>query len=1078
MNVKSILKKVLPIICSILLIVIITVTVTAIKNNSAKTPDLGDAKDEAYLSITETLGGKEFTYKITKGELYDDLRSQIGLSTVITMTNKAILKDAVSETSNKSYWDSVTDAEIVEAINKDVYGEDNIDEDGNITITDDEEKEDLEKKFITSMYTGYGYTITADGIYSAEVKEHYNLVLAKKLYAKEAFAKEIKEADEDEPYFDDDEIEEYYEENYGKNFYALIVPFKSSDEAKLLLQQLGYVYDSTSSVSAWVNNSIKETEEGSGIYESVKGDLATTTQVIEAFINLYNHVNGTKLVEGTITLEKDAEGKNVYKFSDGCDYAKVDTTAEAQAAREAVKALANGLTEEKTIEEKQVLISAAKAAVKALQDKLADETGTQSVLNKLDEVLALYSEVDFAEQELDLVTACETIINTYNDVTVVFNKDNKDSVIYWDFAKLDEYDSSFATKLESNYYTYYPFYNGEKENSVNDKNQKWYSKSPFSSSSVYYYVIKLGEEAAPKLEDVREEILAKLEEEAFDDTIMEEMMCKLRAEYGFKVLDKGLQADYIEVCEKYDVEYKKFKKQSTLIATSSKDSFTYEISVEALFNYMEKTLGLATAISKISSQRLVVNTYFNKYYDYASKEWLGEEGEELKELIIENVETQRLNFLSGAYTSYGYDPSVLTWEEFLFQMNGVNDEYELANVMLYSNVAADYIAEAIKFVSVKGETFEEIEFDVEYSDALASAAWELLEKRMKSVYEDTFNVNGEHFLVSMYESAKEALASDATPLDPKEWSDEQKELAKEFIESVYDYLQYAEGTYAKKLQAVVDAFDAAPYNVEDADGNDVLIVNSDNQQYKYVLKYANGKFIDLAKYKSAGLHVTYESLGSFGAGKMVKPFEEAAKSIWTADKEAGESTDNITVYANEEGKHFIETEFGYHLYVNLSSTFSEAYKVKTLDANGNVVDGEEQIIPSLYEIRLSNLIDAYSALITDELSEEEKEEINNKIDELKENLSTEAEAAITAYYDVVVSELTGNYFSSLLQQSELKALVSGAGFTLASSQFASADVIKLMETNEENTFDSNLKYLKAEDLAVFDITNAFVNANK
>lgn len=1078
MNVKSILKKVLPIICTILLIVIITVTVTAIKNNSAKTPDLGDAKDDAYLSITETLGGKEFTYKITKGELYEDLRGQIGLSTVITMTNKAILKDAVSETTNKSYWDSVTADEIVEAINKDVYGEDNIDEDGKITITDDEEKEDLEKKFKTSMYTGYGYTITADGIYSAEIKEHYNLILAKKLYGKEALAKEIKEADADKPYFDDDKVEEYYEENYGKNFYALIVPFKSSNEAKLLLQQLGYVYDSTSNVSVWVNNTIKETKEGSGIYESVKGDAAKVNQVVEAFINLYNHVSGEKLVEGTIAIEKDADGKNVYKLSEGCDYAKLDVTAEATAARDAVKALATALTEEKSIEEKQELISAAKTAVKALQDKVADETGTQSVLNKLDEVLALYSEVDYKATELDLVTSCETIINTYNDVTVVFNKDNKDSVIYWDFAELDEFDSSFGTKLESNYSSYYPFYNGEKENSVNDKNQKWYSKSPFSSSSVYYYVIKLGEEAAPKLEDVRDEILAKLEEEAYTDDIMEEKMCELRAEYGFKVLDKGLQEDYITVCEKYEVEYKKNKKKSTLVASASKEGFTYEISVEALFDYMEKTLGLATAISEISSQRLVINTYFNKYYDYASKEWLGEEGEELKDLIIENVEVQRLNFLSGAYASYGYDPSVLTWEEFLFQMNGVNDEYELADAMLYSNVAADYIAEAIKFVSVKGETFEEIEFEVEYSDALANAAWAMLEKRMKAVYEETFTVNGEHFLVSMYESAKEALASDATPVDPKEWTDEQKALAKEFIESVYDYLQYAEGTYAKKLQAVVDAFDAAPYNVEDADGNDVLIVDTDNQQYKYVLKYGNGKFVDLAKYKSAGLHVSYESLGSFGAGKMVKPFEEAAKSIWTADKEAGELTDNITVYANEEGKHFIETEFGYHLYVNLGSTFSKTYKVKTLDANGNVVDGEEQIIPSLYEIRLSNLIDAYNALITDDLSEEEKEKINDKIDELKENLSTEADAAVTAYYDVVVAEVTGNYFSTLLQQSEIKDLVNGAGFQLSSSQFTSADVVKLMETNEENTFDSNLKYVKAEDLAVFDITNAFVNANK
>ena len=65
-----------------------------------------------------------------------------------------------------------------------------------------------------------------------------------------------------------------------------------------------------------------------------------------------------------------------------------------------------------------------------------------------------------------------------------------------------------------------------------------------------------------------------------------------------------------------------------------------------------------------------------------------------------------------------------------------------------------------------------------------------------------------------------------------------------------------------------------------------------------------------------------------------------------------------------------------------------------------------------------------------------------------------------------------------ISKNELEALIKGAGFTLSSSQFTSADVVKLIETNETNTFDTNLKYLEAEDLEAFDITSAFVNANK
>ena len=53
-----------------------------------------------------------------------------------------------------------------------------------------------------------------------------------------------------------------------------------------------------------------------------------------------------------------------------------------------------------------------------------------------------------------------------------------------------------------------------------------------------------------------------------------------------------------------------------------------------------------------------------------------------------------------------------------------------------------------------------------------------------------------------------------------------------------------------------------------------------------------------------------------------------------------------------------------------------------------------------------------------------------------------------------------------------------AALCIASCGETEGDVVKLIETNETNTFDTNLKYLEAEDLEAFDITNAFVNANK
>ena len=243
---------------------------------------------------------------------------------------------------------------------------------------------------------------------------------------------------------------------------------------------------------------------------------------------------------------------------------------------------------------------------------------------------------------------------------------------------------------------------------------------------------------------------------------------------------------------------------------------------------------------------------------------------------------------------------------------------------------------------------------------------------------------------------------------------------------------------------------------------------------QYVLEYPGGS-IDIAKYKSAGLYVKFETLGKFTEGKMVKEFEDAAKSIWEKDK-ADNETSRITIYADDASKHAIETKFGYHLYINLSSTFVTEY----------VSDGEtvESAIPSLKEIRTSNLISALNALITDETSDSEKDKINARVKELEATLSEDAKNAITTYYSPVIAEFTGSYFSALLQQHDIALMASGAWtngtvtVTLNSSIYNNADIIKMTDVNNESTTKTNISYLKAEDLGSFNLTKAWLDASK
>lgn len=1080
MNGSSYFKKVFPVLLTIVLIIVITVVVSSASAGSKNYPSL-ESPEGTYVEISDNVGGNSYTFKLTRQEMYNELKNGIGLSTIITKSNIAILSKAIYK-DGKSFYESVSDEEIAEEVKTATYGEDVVVEE----LSADEKKE-LEEAFTKSMLTGYGYKTEED------IQNHYRLILAKELYAKTKLAEEVKDEDSD-LYIDEDAIDDYYEDNYTKSYYALVVPFKTSAQATLALQQLGVAVKD----SKWVHVSLKEINVGTGAYELEYGAELTPQEIVKTVIKLHEMVNGHK--EDAAFKVGDAklnDKKDAYILDKDCDYAVVDCSsllAEIAALLPSIKTLvtpegSNALTEEaKTQALAEIANVQAKLdEVKAMLVYDKPVATVQTIIDSLKKALGNESADESSDDPTILIDKLTKAVEDFDGEAYIFNTDNKDSKLYYDSLELKSYDSKLPSQLKNNYVAFVPYKYGDTAASENTSvsSKKWYSASSVSGTNVSYILLKLKEENAPQLVDVKDEIIEKLTEEKLTSAYTEEKMAELRAEYEFQIFDPELEKSYKATVEGYeDVKYRTSKKKGTNVVVSFKDG---QMTTDDLFKAMDETSGIATLVSELSYQRLLNVLEFNKYYNPTTGEWLGEEGKEIRDNIINGIENERLYYLSGYYSSYGYDPTVTSWEEFISGIYGAKDEKELAMINLYSEISSDYlniISEAF-LTETEGK---DVSFLMDYKEALDSDMWKYIEEKMKEALAKEFTVNGIHLLVSVYESVNDEANSTAenstvVQVNPEKWTPEQKQGAKDLIKEVKAYLEVAEGTYATKLQAVADAFSAAPYAQYDKDGNYVKVIDSNNQEVKYVLKAADCE-INLAKYKSLGLTVTYQSLGSFSNGTMVEPFEKAAKAIWVQDI-ADKEYNRITVYpegisaeymAENELTEDIITEFGYHLYVNLSSSEATTYQGIVVDENGKPVAGEgdeykteDRILPSLFEIRANIMLTALKAVDQTELSEEEVAELEKLIEEYTGYVTTEVSSAITKYYTTLAEQVMGAQFGSLLQQKDIVKLLEKG--TISTPSSVTIDAIKeILDINAESVFEGTLTLLEKGDENKFVVT--------
>ncbi len=905
MNGSQVVKRTLPLIIVLLIIIGIAISCTVLNKDKA-VPAITNP-ESLYFEVGE--GDRKFS--MTNEDIYTQLKNSYGLSMLIEMIDIDLLKSGETD-----YYNAVTNEEIEEAIEKDKFPENRYPK-GKDALTEDEIEEAV-KTFNDNMLVNNGLKDVE------EITAFYRLKLARKKYAIAQLEKKIQEADQlakedksKEPYFTEKEYETQYKADYQNGYWAIIVPFRSEEEGYTLLRQLGItVHKKDTSVSGDFTKWVRTEDE-----EEV---ALTTAEVVQAFIDMYNAVHAHKLenypnetvtVFEDIQYEKDEEGKYIFK---------TDVASEDDEER----------------------------------------------LNEF----------------------------------------------YFTYKEIVEYNSSIQNYLKVSMKNYV---NYEKEEITSD--QKFFTPElkSYANNKLFVFMLKISEEVAPDLDEVRDEVYQTLFEKELTENFIQEQIVKLREEKGFQIFDASLEKRYIASISSYDVEHKNTKAESKTMVAKVGDT---EYSADELFDYMDKRYGIDVALNRINYFRLLNNPELNQIFDYYQTD-LKERDRILDPERWQEVKTSirniRDNFLRNYFASAGY-PATYGWRNFIKDYFGVQDENELKFYVLHSEIVSDF---AEKLSSV-----EDLEED--------SELWILYEEKMQEIVDDFFSSKGVHLLISVNDDS-------GTPIHPDEWTLYQKELAMELFNEIWKYYESEGETVTSRLQKLADLFLEAPRFLADRGQN----VEEQPEGFDYTLETNYYKF-EFAKYKSAGLVLKFEDLGEGSPGKYVEPFEEALREIWKANP----TSEEPTPYKDAETDEYkpIITEFGYHAYVNLSSTDIPKWYYSSDE------DQEEPgIIPTLQMVK-TYLKDSESSYLFDGTEDEEDSEDENNED--KEKFTSAMKTAVETYFNPVFEEISGSFNVTIKLYEELK----GLDFTFNSKNYTEAQFKDYVQ-GRIDSYQSNLKYFGVEE---------------
>lgn len=431
--------------------------------------------------------------------------------------------------------------------------------------------------------------------------------------------------------------------------------------------------------------------------------------------------------------------------------------------------------------------------------------------------------------------------------------------------------------------------------------------------------------------------------------------------------------------------------------------------------------------------------------------------------LDDQISALKVYFTNGNFESYGYAASY-GWKNFLkdyfasYYGITINNNEDLKLYYLYEDTVSHITEEIAVLEQENGKATTE-----------AQEIWNTIYlPYMQKAYDEYFSIDAIHFLVSVND--EEGNISDPNAEDTA-WTAEQKAAAEELYALVYKILRKTKSTkQASVLEEIVSAFEAAPKFIIGVEQTTEAQQKYFDENVLYVEKNENGDIIDKAiqytaefkgitlevsRYKTLGLNVKYEDLGTVTAGSMVEPFENALKLMWNTKQvsDAGmqegtalESNEFYDEYAGE-GEYLI-TEFGYHVLIANKFTGRTTAKITV-----NTKDVQKLVtLPSLEHVLI------YQA---------DGEEVDDLLDY---NISQ-----IETYYSSIAEDFTTSYWYQIGVMKELVNDLQNTNKLTYASSSAKAQAIKIANLYIDTYYDS-LSYVTKDYDYAMDIMEIFVEA--
>lgn len=1053
----KLLKRIAPVGVGVLLILLITLTVSLVKNANDRTPAINNA-DSAYASYGDLT--------ITNEKLYTLMKNQYGLADLLNLIDGELFKDEVEKVD-------VNDEKFVTFVKEQVFQTEDFSE---LDAEEAQKKWDevIDSLRLTGLITK---TQAQDKDYTKEdsevwkvVKDYYKLSYAREEWAKAEYLKKYLENREDGNMFDMtnkenavSSIEKYFEDNYTGKVTGLFIPFTSEKAAYAMMEKYGInTLDKVlGSNDGWVSSTYDYYTKP----EVEDSDMLTYLQVCEAFFKMYNEVYAY-LNNNNDVITADS-------------YEKV--LKEANTVQAVILAM------QKALEKKTYGVEVTLPTV-AYVDGQDDATITWSVSNEK------YGKVEENVLKGDFTTTDDGELDIKLNFEVTFKDEKSSGSITITLkgeknAETDKYESVKDAVTTVDPVTVSPFFTYQlKEELLNNENFKFswteaeaeeinatladylsvdsskltistkpseayksYTVEPVKVGNYYFLILKLEDHKQTDLfektadgenkkddsgkyiiadQDLYDEIVAKMTEELLTDNAINEMLYEKRYDHNVKFYDA-----YIEALYEYEYKYfyettlkandfnefkttKKNKKDVvvTFQTEAGNKKSVKEITAQSLFENLEKKYAESSVATLIENYILITDTTLNSIYNPYTDTIINETS--YKNLMNSEIQTLRKNFESDYFTYsylsyYGFTPNFPAeygWKKFIKDYFVVDSDQELLTASTYGG-------------SIYADALEA------YIDNLAT--FEKINKVMQENYDEWYSVSVVNLIVSIdtnYDANDSAENSAEILLKEKDnWTEEQINLAKELADLMYEVANQTNGTsLSDQMTQLVTLYSeaASEYNSEE------WKQNKDNNVSIYDYNY-------FGKYKLKGLNVKFETANSYdSSSSIMEPFADECAKMWKQVEELGllgKTLDTPLI-----GGEAFATDYGYHKIAVLSAaekvdlpTEAEVKLHRALALYNAVVEEiatvDENIASykesgydiSTYEAekeylntKLAKYEQALKDLLGDKYTKDYKldEEVQEKIDQWYTNAETEVEGGtlVTRSYIAKLTEVKNN----------------------------------------------------------------------